>query len=179
MGCLLLNSEQEIRSLLREDKTDVVTLLIPDSTLSRYDERERRLLPRRVPVLLMRYGKYLSSVKRLGKKAGKTLYQPSPGHSKMKRVNVRLGTASWTLLGVLAQAHGVSRCYLFNYLLWLDEVGVGSSIVNTMNEGAPTFHRNYRYILHLDFPENRIKRSLECEPSHLFSVLDYRDWFDS
>ncbi|TGM59846.1 DUF1564 domain-containing protein [Leptospira adleri] len=179
MGSLLLNSEQQIRSILNDNKTEVVTLLIPDSTLARYEERERRLLPRKVPILLMRYGKYLTSVRRLGKKAGRTLYQPSMENSKMKRMNVRLGTASWSLLGVLAQAHGVSRCYLFNYLLWLDEVGVGSSIVYSMNEGAPTFHRSYRYILHLDFLENTLVRSLECEPSHLFSVLDYRDWYKS
>ncbi|AOP34111.1 CopG family transcriptional regulator [Leptospira tipperaryensis] len=177
MGTLLLNSEHEIRSIFNENKTEVVTLLIPDSTLSRLEEKEKRTLSRRIPILLIRYGKYLTSIKRLGKNAGKTLYQPSTGRSKMKRMNVRVGKASWTLLGVLAQTHGVSRCYLFNYLLWLDEIGVGSSIVNIMNEGAPTFHRNYRYILHVDFPKNRISRSLESEPSHLFSILDYRDWF--
>ncbi|MBM9575578.1 DUF1564 domain-containing protein [Leptospira sp. 201903070] len=179
MATLLLNSEKEIRSILNENKTEVVTLLIPNSTLSRYEERERRMLPKRIPILLRRYGKYLTSIQHLGKKAGKTLYQPSLGRTEMRRMNVRVGTATWSFLGVLAQAHGVSRCYLFNYLLWLDEIGVGSSIVRTMNEGAPTFHRNYRYILHLDFPENRISRKLECDPSHLFSVLDYRDWYDS
>ncbi|EMN12969.1 hypothetical protein LEP1GSC055_0202, partial [Leptospira borgpetersenii str. Brem 307] len=26
-------------------------------------------------------------------------------------------------LSVLAAAHGVSRCYLFNYMLWLEELG--------------------------------------------------------
>ncbi|MBM9498922.1 DUF1564 domain-containing protein [Leptospira sp. 201903071] len=179
MATLLLNSEQEIRSILQEHRTEVATLLIPKSTLSRYEERERRMLSRKIPMLLIRYGKYLTSIKRLGNKAGKTLYQPSFGGEEMKRMNVRVGTATWSLLGVLSQTHGVSRCYLFNYLLWLDDIGVGSSIVRTMNEGAPTFHRNYRYILHLDFYENRISRRLECDPSHLFSVLDYRDWFDS
>nr|WP_269746573.1 DUF1564 family protein [Leptospira noguchii] len=29
----------------------------------------------------------------------------------------------WATLGVLAAAHGVSRCYLFNYMLWLEDLG--------------------------------------------------------
>ncbi|TGK42673.1 DUF1564 family protein, partial [Leptospira gomenensis] len=41
--------------------------------------------------------------------------QRSAEKKTMRRINVRLGTGSWTLLGALAQAHGVSRCYLFNY----------------------------------------------------------------
>ncbi|XDD48686.1 DUF1564 domain-containing protein [Leptospira sp. WS92.C1] len=179
MGVLLLKSDFEIESILRESKTDVVTLLIPESTLLRYREEKRRMLPKRIPTLLKIYGKYLTSTKRLGKKAGKTMYQPSLGTEKMKRMNVRMNTGAWALLGTLAQTHGVSRCYLFNYLLWLDEIGVGDSIVNMMNEGAPTFHRNYRYILHLDLLNNRIIRTLECDPAYCFSVLDYRDWFDS
>lgn len=96
----------------------------------------------------------------------------------MVRMNVRLSTGSWAFLGALAHTHGVSRCFLFNYLLWLDEVGVGDSIVSTMNEGGPTFHRNYKCILHLDLLNNTITRQLECEPTNLFSVLDPRDWFD-
>ncbi|EMN47368.1 hypothetical protein LEP1GSC088_0515, partial [Leptospira interrogans str. L1207] len=36
------------------------------------------------------YAKYLSSSKRLGKKADRTLYQPSPGKLKMKRISVRV-----------------------------------------------------------------------------------------
>ncbi|EKO34418.1 DUF1564 domain-containing protein [Leptospira santarosai] len=178
MGILLLNSDHEIRSTLQERNTDVVTLLIPESTLFRYDQKEHRNLPKRIPILLRKYGKYLTSVKRLSKNARKTLYQPSSGLKKMRRINVRLSTGSWAFLGMLAQVHGVSRCYLFNYLLWLDEVGVGDSIVRTVNEGGPTFHRDYKYILHFDLLNNRVIRRLECEPNGIFYVLDFRDWFD-
>ncbi|XDD50524.1 DUF1564 domain-containing protein [Leptospira sp. WS92.C1] len=178
MGILLLNSDHKIQSALRENNTDVVTLLVPKDTLLRYNEKYRRNLPKRIPILLKKYGKYLTTTKRLGKKAGKALYQASSGKENMQRLNVRLNTGSWALLGTLALVHGVSRCYLFNYLLWLDEVGVGDSIVNIMNEGGPTFHREYRYILHLNLLNNSIIRRLECEPAQEFYVLDYRDWFD-
>ncbi|PKA02397.1 hypothetical protein CH375_23375 [Leptospira ellisii] len=166
-------------SKLREDKSEVVTLLVPKQTLFRYREDRRKRLPKLIPELLRTYGKYLTSVKRLGKKAGKTLYQPSVGRENMVRINVRLNTGSWALLGVLAQAHGVSRCFLFNYLLWLEEVGVGDSIVDTMNEGGPTFHRIYSYILHLDLSHNRIARILNCEPEHSFYVYNYPNRYDS
>ncbi|PJZ56957.1 DUF1564 domain-containing protein [Leptospira barantonii] len=179
MGILLLSSDQNLRSILQERKTEVVTLLIPELTLLGYREKELRLLGKRIPMLLRRYGKYLTAIPRLGKNARKTLYQVSPGPKKMRRVNVRLSTGSWAFLGMLAFVHGVSRCYLFNYLLWLDEVGVGDYTVNTMNEGGPTFHKNYSYILHLDLLNNSIIRRLETEPTDTFHVLDYRDWFDS
>ncbi|TGM10177.1 DUF1564 domain-containing protein [Leptospira barantonii] len=178
MGILSLNSDQELSSRLQEHQSEVVTLLVSKHTLSRYGEKDRKTLPKRIPHLLRTYGKYLTSTKRLGKRAGKTSYQPSVGRGNMVRINVRLSTGSWAFLGTLAHAHGVSRCFLFNYLLWLDEVGVGNSIVRTMNEGGPTFHKNYKYILHLDLLNNKITRRLECEPTNLFYVLDPRDWFD-
>ncbi|TGK23484.1 DUF1564 domain-containing protein [Leptospira yasudae] len=178
MGVLLLNSNRELRSKLQERRSEVVTLLIPKPTWMRYPERKRRSLTKRIPILLERYGKYLTTVNRLGKNARKTLYQPSSGKDTMLRMNVRVSTGSWAFLGALAQIHGVSRCYLFNYLLWLDEAGVGDSIVNMMNEGGPTFHRSYSYILHLDLLQNTIVRRLETEPIDLFYMLDYRDWFD-
>ncbi|WP_039947354.1 DUF1564 family protein, partial [Leptospira alstonii] len=111
MGTLWLQSDFKISSTLRENRSETVTLLIPEETWIRFSEKDVKGLPRKIPELLRTYGKYLSATKRLGKKAGRTLYQPSPGKQKMKRVNIRLSTGSWTLFGALAQAHGVSRCY--------------------------------------------------------------------
>ncbi|AOP36170.1 CopG family transcriptional regulator [Leptospira tipperaryensis] len=179
MGILLLNSDHEIHSILQNNRMEVATLLVPKHTLLKFSEKERRNLSRRIPFLLKRYAKYLTSIKRLGRKAEKVLYQPSPGKEQMQRINVRVSRGSWALLGLLAQVHGVSRCFLFNFLLQLDELGVGDSIVNVMNEGGPTFHRNYKYTFEFDLLNNRIKRSLKCEPEYYFYVLDYRDWFDS
>lgn len=179
MGVLLLNSDPEIRSILQERKTEVVTLLIPEATLFALGEKGRKNLGKQIPILLKYYSKYLSTTKRLGKNARKTIYQPSPGKEKMKRINVRLSTGSWSLLGALAQVHGVSRCFLFNYLLWLEKVGVGDSIVITMNEGGPTFHREYKYILHLDLLKNEITRRLECNPRSTFFVVNYESLYSS
>lgn len=179
MGILLLNSDQELHTALQEKRTDVVTLLVPKKTLLRLSEKERRNFSKRIPLLLKRYAKYLTSIKRIGNKAEKTLYQPSPGKGEMQRINVRVSRKSWALLGLFAQVHGVSRCFLFHFLLELDELGVGDSIVNIMNAGGPTFHRTYRYTFHIDILNNRIKRSLKCEPIDFFQVLDYRELRDS
>ncbi|MBM9499426.1 DUF1564 domain-containing protein [Leptospira sp. 201903071] len=179
MGVLLIHSGSSIESTLQENRLSVVTLLIPESTLLLYSETERRILPKRIPDLLRRYAKFLTASPRLGKNAGTTLYQNACGLKKMKRMNVRMSTGSWALLGALAQAHGVSRCFLFNYLLWLDRAEVGDSIVRTMNEGGPTFHQNYSYILHLDLIHNKISRTLKCIPEDFYYVLDYRDWYPS
>ncbi|MBM9502781.1 DUF1564 domain-containing protein [Leptospira sp. 201903071] len=179
MGTLLLNSDQELKSILQERTSDVITLLIPKKTLLGLSESEKRKLPKKIPNLLRKYGKYLTSSRRLGYKAGKTLYQRTEGKENMIRINARVSTGSWALLGALAQAHGVSRCFLFNYLLWLDEIEMDSHLVETMNEGAPTFHRNYSYILHLDLLNNKISRKLQCVPENFLSILDYRDWFGS
>lgn len=172
----MLSAEEEIRSSLRENRMETVTILIPEKTWLRYGEAKARDLPKRIPEFLRTYGKYLSSVKRLNAQARKTLYQPSSGKSKMRRVNVRLGTGSWTLLGALAQAHGVSRCYLFNYLLWLEEIEVGDSIVDMMNAGTPAFHRSYSYIFHLDLSHNQVYRRLRCDPESIFYAADSQYW---
>ncbi|TGM53498.1 DUF1564 domain-containing protein [Leptospira adleri] len=179
MGILLLSSDHEIQSVLQDNRMEVVTLLVPKHTLSCLGEKERRNLPKRIPLLLKRYAKYLTAINRLGNKAEKTLYQPSPGKKQMQRINVRVSRGSWALLGLLAQVHGVSRCYLFNFLLQIDAIGVGDSIVDIMNEGGPTFHRDYKYTLHIDPLNNRIKRSLKCEPIDCFYVLESVDWPDS
>ncbi|MBM9575783.1 DUF1564 domain-containing protein [Leptospira sp. 201903070] len=179
MGVLLIHSGNPIESTLQKNRLNVVTLLIPESTLLLYSEEERRNLPKRLPDLLRRYAKFLTASPRLGKNAGNTLYQNSSGLRIMRRMNVRMSTGAWALLGALSQAHGVSRCFLFNYMLWLDRAEVGDSIVRTMNEGGPTFHSNYSYILHLDLTKNKLSRTLKCNPEDYFYVLDYRDWFPS
>ncbi|MBW9230508.1 DUF1564 domain-containing protein, partial [Leptospira interrogans] len=106
MGILLLNSDHEISSTFQKNRSETVTLLIPEDTWLLFSEKDVRLLTKRIPTLLKVYAKYLSSSKRLSKKADRTLYQPSPGKLKMKRISVRVPSASWTLLGTFAQAHG-------------------------------------------------------------------------
>ncbi|TGK44330.1 DUF1564 family protein, partial [Leptospira gomenensis] len=81
MGYLLLNNEEEISSRLQNDRKETVTLLVPEETWLRYRERygeaAARRLPKKIPELLRTYAKFLTATKRLGKKAGTTLYQPS------------------------------------------------------------------------------------------------------
>ncbi|EMO78000.1 PF07600 family protein [Leptospira kirschneri str. 200801925] len=174
MGALLLNSDHEISSTLQKNPSETVTLLIPEDTWLLFSEKDVKLLTKKIPALLKIYGKYISSYGTFvgTKRRTVTLYQSSPGKSKTKRISVRVPSASWTLLGTLAQAHGVSRCYLFNYLLKLEALGVGDSILNTVRAGVPTFHWSYSYILHLDLLNNRVTRKLHCEPESYFYALD-------
>ncbi|EKR62742.1 PF07600 family protein [Leptospira weilii str. 2006001853] len=102
-------------------------------------------------------------MKRLHCKAGKIKYNRGVG--KMKKFSIRVNTGTWAILGALAAAHGVSRCYLFNYMLWLEDVGVGDSIVETLNRGVPSFHGTYRMIWTLDLRQNLISRELEFKPN--------------
>ncbi|TGK43411.1 DUF1564 family protein, partial [Leptospira gomenensis] len=87
MGYLLLNNEEEISSRLQNDRKETVTLLVPEETWLRYGERygeaAARRLPKKIPELLRTYAKFLTATKRLGKKAGTTLYQPSASTSAL------------------------------------------------------------------------------------------------
>ncbi|AVQ14024.1 PF07600 family protein [Leptospira santarosai] len=169
MEMLSIRSDLRIDSPLVERKQDVVTILIPESYFHSLNLKNRKALKRRLPILLKTYGKYLVGARRLNTKAGKTLYQKNPG--KLKKLNFRIESGAWNLLGMYAQAHGVSRCFLFNYMLWLDSCGVGDSIAETMNGGVPTFHENYRMIWQLNLQNQTISRILEFEPDpfpHIF-----------
>ncbi|EKP77308.1 PF07600 domain protein, partial [Leptospira interrogans str. HAI1594] len=64
----------------------------------------------KLPFLLRKYSKQIASMKRLHDRAGKIKYNRGVG--KMKKFSVRVHTGVWVTLGVLAAAHGVSRCYL-------------------------------------------------------------------
>ncbi|EMN49485.1 PF07600 family protein [Leptospira interrogans str. L1207] len=171
MEILLFNSNYEVRSSFETNHSETITLLIPQDTWFRFLENDRKILSKKIPEFLKTYGKYFSSQKHISKKAEKILYQPSQKNQKMKRVNVRVKSKNWILFEILAQAHGVSRCYLFNYLLWLETLGVRDSIVNTVNARAPTFHRSYRYILDVDLLSHQVTRKLRFKPKNHFHIL--------
>ncbi|MBM9501003.1 DUF1564 domain-containing protein [Leptospira sp. 201903071] len=169
MEQIFLSPDEKIESLLAERKEKVVTLLIPENYFDRLSVEEQRRLPKKLPFLLRRYSKLMTSRSRLNSKADSILYQ-SPG--KMKKMNFRVNTGYWSMLGVLAQAHGVSRCFLFNFLLSLEDAEVGDSIVEVLNAGVPTFHDVYRYIWHLDLIQNTITRTLEFDPNPISPFFD-------
>lgn len=169
MQLLFLDDGQKIQSPLNERKEKVVSLLIPQSFYDGLSRKEQLALGRRISYLLKTYSKFIAAHRRLNDTASSTLYQKNQG--KLKKLNVRIGTGHWSMLGALAQAHGVSRCYLFNFLLYLDRVGVDDSIVKVLNEGVPTFHEIYRYIWQLDLTSNSISRMLEFTPNPLIPYI--------
>ncbi|AOP32801.1 hypothetical protein A0128_02290 [Leptospira tipperaryensis] len=171
MEQIFFNSNERIQSVLAESQDQVVTLLVPESYFESLSNEEKRLLGKKLPYLLRRYGKFMCARSRLNEKAITTLYQKNQGN--LKKLNVRMGTGYWALLGVLAHAHGVSRCFLFNFLLSLDQAGVGDSIVEVLNGGVPTFHEVYRYIWQLNITHNKVTRLLEFEPNPLQTYFDY------
>ncbi|XDD52218.1 DUF1564 domain-containing protein [Leptospira sp. WS92.C1] len=171
METLLLNSERRIQSALIEGRMSVDSILIPESYWNQLDDTKRKLLPGKLPYLLRRYTKYVASMKRLHWKGGKILYNRNVG--KLRKMSIRVNTGAWSVLGALAAAHGVSRCYLFNYMLWLDDIGVGDSIVETLNRGVPIFHESYRMIWTLDLRQNLISREFYFKPNPLKNRFSY------
>ncbi|MBM9500625.1 DUF1564 domain-containing protein [Leptospira sp. 201903071] len=166
METLSFSSERKIESALIEGPMGNDSILVPLTYWDALSEEEKKVLRRKLPYLLRRYTKYVSCLRRLHWRAGKIRYNRGVG--KMKKMSIRVNTGAWAVLGALAAAHGVSRCFLFNYMLWLDDVGVGDSIVETMNQGVPRFHEIYRMIWTLDLGQNLISRELEVEPNPLF-----------
>ncbi|MCG6169346.1 DUF1564 domain-containing protein [Leptospira sanjuanensis] len=169
MEWILSYSDRKIESPLVEETSRVVTLLVPENYYDQLSTENQLGLSKKLPYLLRRYAKFISATQRINSKAGTALYQDP---AKMKRINFRVSSGDWSILGALAQAHGVSRCYLFNFLLALDEVGVGDSIVETVNAGVPTFHEYYSYIWHLDLAHNRISRQLKFSPNPIRTIYD-------
>ncbi|XDD49407.1 DUF1564 domain-containing protein [Leptospira sp. WS92.C1] len=165
MGKIYLNTECKIQSVLVESRTEVETILFPKSYLDTLTKEQRKVLPKRILPLLRRYQKFLLSKRRINSKARKTLYQKNQG--KLIRINMRIDTGVWAILGAISAAHGVSRCFMVNYLLWLESVGVGDSIDQALNVGCPTFHNHYSYIWHLDLVKNRAFRWIEFNPNPL------------
>ncbi|MDV6234381.1 DUF1564 domain-containing protein [Leptospira ellisii] len=163
MDTIFLNSEEKIQSAMTERKSKVVTLLVPETYFFKLSSDNQKYLAKRVPELLRRYAKFMSSRSRINDTGITTLYQKDQG--KLKKLNVRMNTGFWCLLGAIANAHGVSRCLLFNFLLFLDEAGVGDSVDENLNEGVPTFHEVYSYIWQLDLIHNTVSRFLRFSPN--------------
>ncbi|MBE8194947.1 DUF1564 domain-containing protein [Leptospira borgpetersenii] len=173
MDILLLSSQKKIISALNEGETGSDSLLIPMCYWNRLNELQKKALSKKLPFLLKRCAKYIASCDRLHWKAGKVKYNRGVG--ALKKMTIHVNTGVWAVLGVLAAAHGVSRCFLFNYLLWLEDSGIGNSIVDTMNRGVPQFHGTYKMSWTLNLQKNQIFRTLLIKPNpitskHLFSL---------
>ncbi|MBM9501369.1 DUF1564 domain-containing protein [Leptospira sp. 201903071] len=167
MDILLLSSKKKILSALNEGELGSDSLLIPFSYWNRLDKIQKKALSQKLPFLLIRYTKYIASLDRLHCKGGRIKYNWGVGDLKKMTIHVHSGV--WAVLGALAAAHGVSRCFLFNYLLWLEDAGVGDSIVETMNRGVPHFHTIYQMTWTLNLRKNQIARALHFEPDPITS----------
>ncbi|OOV43444.1 hypothetical protein B1J93_07950 [Leptospira kirschneri serovar Pomona] len=174
MDILLLDDGQKIESALVEDSFGTDSLLVPDVYWNRLNLnlQERKALRNKLPLLLRKYSKQIASMKRLHNRAGKIKYNRDVG--KMKKFSIRVHTSVWATLGVLAAAHGVSRCYLFNYMLWLEELGGKEDFfVKSLNRGVPSFHWTYKMIWKIDRRQNLISRELQFEPNPITNKYPY------
>ncbi|EMK25826.1 DUF1564 domain-containing protein [Leptospira kirschneri] len=171
MDILLLDDGQKIESALVEDSFGTDSLLVPDVYWNCLNLQERKALTKKLPFLLRKYSKQIASMKRLHDRAGKIKYNRGVG--KMKKFSIRVHTGVWATLGVLAAAHGVSRYYLFNYMLWLEDLGVGDSTVETLNQGVPRLHWTYNMIWTLNRRQNLISRELKFEPNPMTDKYPY------
>lgn len=155
----IFQSESKIISTFGKFHSEVETFLIPEDYLKKLTKEERKALPQKIRFLIGLYSNHISSMRRLNSKAGKRKYQRKVG--KLKRVNVRMQTGDWLLLGTLAEAHGVSRCYLVNFLLNLESSKTGVS-PRKFSVGQPT-PRVYSFIWQLEPTARRISRILRLE----------------
>ncbi|MBM9501071.1 DUF1564 domain-containing protein [Leptospira sp. 201903071] len=168
MGNILIAPMKKVEDRLAVDgKTNVETFLIPEEYWKRLNADEKVFLRKKIPVLMRRYGKYLLSLRRINPEVGKTMYQKNQG--PLIRINVRMDFGTWAILSSYATAHGVSRCFLVNYMLWLEEIGVGESISETLNVGTPSFHDFYCNILTLDLGSNMITREFIFDPNPIYA----------
>ncbi|RHX85241.1 DUF1564 domain-containing protein [Leptospira stimsonii] len=164
MRKFIFQSEPKITSKIREFHSEAETILIPEKYLENLSEEERSALPERIRSLVKKYAVFISSMRRLNSNAGKRKYQKNVG--KLKRVNVRMKTGDWLLLGTLAEAHGVSRCFLLNFLLYLESKEVGVSL-RKFWVGQPIDHKVYSFIWQLERSQKRISRILRVAPNPL------------
>ncbi|WP_000353653.1 DUF1564 domain-containing protein [Leptospira interrogans] len=173
MDILLLDDGQKIESALVESSVGTDSLLVPDVYWNRLNAQEKKALRSKLPFLLRKYSKQIVSMKRLHDRAGKIKYNRGVG--KMKKFSVRVHTGVWATLGVLAAAHGVSRCYLFNYMLWLEESWWEKKIflLKTLNPGVPSFHWTYKMTWKIDRRQNLISRELQFEPNPMTNKYPY------
>ncbi|EJO80406.1 DUF1564 domain-containing protein [Leptospira interrogans] len=172
MDILLFDDGQKIESALIENIVGTDSLLVPNDYWNRLNVQERKALRGKLPSLLRKYSKQIASMERLHYRAGKIKYNRGVG--KMKKFSVRVHTGVWANLGVLAAAHGVSRCYLFNYMLWLEELGGKEDFfVKTLNRGVPSFHWTYKMTWKINRRQNLISRELQFEPNPMTSQYPY------
>ena len=91
---------------------------------------------------------------------------------RLKRVNFRPDHESWLELGIIARAHGVSRCFLFTLLLILDSMHVEEAVMSVW-KGDPTTDQerwDLLYPNYIEFSERlypfgwRYERGLWTEP---------------
>ncbi|WP_155683135.1 DUF1564 family protein, partial [Leptospira borgpetersenii] len=61
----------------------------------------------------------------------------------------------------------------FNYMLWLEDLGVGDSTVETLNRGVPSFHWTYKMTWKINRRQNLISRELEFEPNPMTDIFPY------
>lgn len=169
---ILISATPSTSSRLTGSKKNVESILIPESFLKRLTDLERKNLPKIVGPLLETYTKYIVSLRRLNPRAKKVMYQR--GEGKLIKVNMRIASEHWELLRVLADAHGVSKSFLFNYILWLDSLDVGESFREVLGVGVPTLHNSYSYTLQYDRIQNKISRILKFTPEHLKTNRRYR-----
>ncbi|WP_002745576.1 DUF1564 domain-containing protein [Leptospira mayottensis] len=169
MDILLLDDGQKIESALIENSVGTDSLLVPNVYWNRLNAQERKALREKLPFLLRKYSKQIASMKRIHHRAGKIKYNRNVG--KMKKFSIRVHTGVWATLGVLAAAHGVSRCYLFNYMLWLEEEE--NFLVENINPGVPSFHWTYKMTWKIDRKQNLISRELQFEPNPMTNKYPY------
>ncbi|TGK01415.1 DUF1564 family protein [Leptospira langatensis] len=99
----------------------VCTLLLPKNfhRKIRMEWKEDRAEASCLKDLLFLYSKEMEEKEKMNPHLNLLLYQRKRKETKVQwtRLNFRPDPGDWARLGLLARRHGVSRCYLFTFLL--------------------------------------------------------------
>ncbi|MCB1177655.1 MAG: DUF1564 family protein, partial [Leptospiraceae bacterium] len=100
------------------------SLLIPENLLIIYQKLEIKKNRREILAYLLRkYKFFLGNWQFRSSRKIKTLFQDSG--LDLKRISFKPRNSDWLELGTIAMGFGVSRTYLFSYLLELEDRGLG------------------------------------------------------
>ncbi len=109
------------RGKLLGESMPVCTLILPNSLYKSFlkNWKGRRAGARCLKEILFLYTRDIENTEKLNPNSLLLLYQKKENDQRKKwsRLNFRPDVVDWSRLGLLARKHGVSRCYLFSYLL--------------------------------------------------------------
>lgn len=147
------------------NEKDTCTFLVPSSLVSFLEKSLSELgdFNGLLIFLLRKYRRFLANGELFQfHDSHHSIYQEK--NQGLQKFNVRIDPEAWTRLGLLAFAHGISRCKLFSLLLWLESVRIEKHLVLFEPAGVPAYPMNLRMYIYLDYNRSLVYKTFEPHP---------------